>query len=108
MPKCALCDAEAAEVCLPTSRIPDGFIRMPGALDPSICPHDAKKAKPPNPWALPDYVPPSQSSVTGQWGSPPQPGPEELAAWAKAHEPLDLSHEEARTYFYLGVFSGSN
>jgi hypothetical protein len=86
-----------------------------GEPDPSVCPHPT----PPNPWALPDYVPPvtdgigptRQGPVTDKlierikaeargWGSPPQPGPEELAAWAKAHEPLDISHEEARTYFY--------
>jgi hypothetical protein len=91
MPKCALCGEEAAEVCLPKTL----------AADPAVCTH---KTEPRNPWGsplpLPDYVPPVDDPTGRAWGSPPEPGPAELAHWAKAHEPLDLSHEEARTYFY--------
>jgi hypothetical protein len=78
MPKCSLCDIEADEVCLPTlSRkrrpgidrpfTPTDKIQAPercDPVDPSVCSHD----KPPNPWALPDYIPPVDGGSGGTWG----------------------------------------
>ena len=82
MVKCALCGIEGAEVCLPDDVEFETMDCIADNLaDDNIRPKANHKAKPDpsNPWALPDYIP---------------------AKDAGKRKPLDLTHEEARVYYY--------